>query len=381
MVLCRRFVKYIYPRPRKKTVILVLALLFVVIFSMQRTAHRKHKISLIPADEGVVTRSKLIQEVVENDVHGTTTDIKKLSFIPESRYEKVQNAYNITIEPSKAVLVFTGSDNSISKDKLKFVFKSLKITFDFITWNKMDDYYTALPRFIDKYGNPRYQAFLFTNENIFDDFDAYNWDLIKRHCSQFNIGLIMFCYPVQSTSIKSKRLKALPLTLLYGVHNLKHVEIPRNSVLKLVKSPNILRGHPPGSNHVLFHTTHSTFKKIMMTNIVYEGIRSRRDADEELEVQITDNRTLYSIKRSPIALYDQGEIDGVRKFIFGVAFWESWLYRLLLIDALQIISNENLGYNLERHIQIDIDDIFVGKSGRRLVKDDVDVSKHKRRRA
>ena len=318
------------------------------------------------------------------------THVEKWSFNTQpSRLHAVQNAYNITVEISKSVLVFTGSKKSVTQDKLKVLFKFMKITFDFLVWNKMDNYYASLPRFIDKYGNPRYQTFVFTNENIFDDFDAYNWDLIKRHCVEFNIGIIILCYPTgSSVTVKSKQLKMLPLTFLYGMgtgDHLRGVELPANDVLKLVKTPNRLKGRLPGKKHVFFYTKHPTFKNIMFTKIAdgddadEESLKSRRRRREAINerlgtVHLDGNKTLRSIKALPLALYDQGHIDGVRKFFFGVSFWESWLYQLVLVDALQIVSNGNLGLSdLQRYVQVDVDDIFVGKTGRRLVKEDVEV--------
>ena len=396
--------KYLYPKPRKKTlfVLLVLVVIVTVLFSVQRTSHRKHIKNLLEEisiantyikDDGTITK------VVANkndEKEGGEIAVERTGSPPHygqikpgfnaqpSRLHAVQNVYNITVEISKSVLVFTGSEKSVTKDKLKFLFKSMKITFDFLVWNNVDDYYTSMPRFIDKYGNPRYQTFVFTNENIFDDFDAYNWDLIKRHCTEFNTGIIILCYPTRkSVTVKSKQLKMLPLTFLYGMNaaeNLRGVELPANEVLKLVKTPNLLEGQLPGKKHVFFHTRHETFKDVMFTNIAQneddnDDKQGQRDDDNKrrAEVHLDGNKTLHIIDKFPLALYDQGRIDGVRKFIFGVSFWESWLYELVLVDALQIVSNGNLGNDLQRYIQVDVDDIFVGKTGRRLVKEDIEV--------
>ena len=189
-------------------------------------------------------------------------------------------------------------------------------------------------------------------------------------------------------TVKSKQLKMLPLTFLYGMgtgDHLRGVELPANDVLKLVKTPNRLKGRLPGKKHVFFYTKHPTFKNIMFTKIAdgddadeesLKSRRRRRDAINERlgTVHLDGNKTLRSIKALPLALYDQGHIDGVRKFFFGVSFWESWLYQLVLVDALQIVSNGNLGLSdLQRYVQVDVDDIFVGKTGRRLVKEDVEV--------
>ena len=422
MTFHRKILKYMYPKPRRKTlfVLLVLIVVATMLYSLgQRT--RNKDISIQDGEISILKNKNTdIDNGLNNEILGTKnndildedrknhqkhhqqegemrflensppTHVEKWSFNTQpSRLHAVQNAYNITVEISKSVLVFTGSKKSVTQDKLKVLFKFMKITFDFLVWNKMDNYYASLPRFIDKYGNPRYQTFVFTNENIFDDFDAYNWDLIKRHCAEFNIGIIILCYPTgSSVTVKSKQLKMLPLTFLYGMgtgDHLRGVELPANDVLKLVKTPNRLKGRLPGKKHVFFYTKHPTFKNIMFTKIAdgddadEESLKSRRRRREAINerlgtVHLDGNKTLRSIKALPLALYDQGHIDGVRKFFFGVSFWESWLYQLVLVDALQIVSNGNLGLSdLQRYVQVDVDDIFVGKTGRRLVKEDVEV--------
>eukprot|EP00111_Clytia_hemisphaerica_P000092 TCONS_00000215-protein len=380
MVCYRKFIKYLYPKPRRKTmVVLSLIAIVFIFFSVQRTTHRKHIKNTL-----WVSHQNLSPDTWQGDTNfgGSFNSIEnkdetkqkvepEVEFVPKSRFESMENVYNITFEPSRSVLVFTGSETSNTKDQLKALFRSMKIVFDFLTWNKMDDNYLTMPRFIDKYGHTRYQTFIFTDENIYDDFDGYNWELVKRHCQRFNIGIIILCHPVHTETIKTKQLTSLPLTLIYGVNNLKTAEIPSNDVLKLVKSPNVLKGDLPGKRHVLFHSKHPTFKTLMMTDSAFTGGRKRRDTGQQDLINFNEKHTLYSISKSAIALYDQGLFDGVRKFIFGVSFWESWLYQLVLMDCLQLSSNGFLGNDLQRYIQIDVDDIFVGKTGKRLVKEDV----------
>ena len=376
MIYLRRILKYFYPKPRKKTVcVLIFAFLCFNIFFMLRTSHRKEKHSLLPGNTilshiGIGYFHKKEAVLKKEKITGDGEAVDSAA-APGDRVESVLNVYNLTV---KSVLVLTDSETSKTNDQLKFVFKSMKVNFDFVTWNRFDDNFQTLPRLVDKYNIARYQAIVFTHENIFDSLDSYNWDLIKRLCQQYNTGIIILCNPTQSDTVQSKRLKFLPLSLLHGVKHLEDVEIPTNDVLEIVKSPNILPGKPAGKDHVLFYTKHSTFTEIMLTNIADSGVRTRRDTRESLEVRMTENKVVYSIEKSPVILYDKGEFDGVRKFIFGVSFWESWLYQLVLVDALNVISDGQLGFGLKRHVQIDIDDIFVGKTGRRIIKEDVDVS-------
>ena len=52
-----------------------------------------------------------------------------------------------------------------------------------------------------------------------------------------------------------------------------------------------------------------------------------------------------------------------------------WLNKLLFLDSLSFLSHGQLSVSLQRYIQVDIDDIFVGEKGTRLQKDDIMVRK------
>jgi heparan sulfate N-deacetylase/N-sulfotransferase NDST2 len=72
---------------------------------------------------------------------------------------------------------------------------------------------------------------------------------------------------------------------------------------------------------------------------------------------------------------DSGEVDGIQRVFFGAPL-NFWLHKLIFVDALSYLSHGRLSTPLTRFIQLDIDDIFVGKQGIRLTRDDVVVSTH-----
>lgn len=69
---------------------------------------------------------------------------------------------------------------------------------------------------------------------------------------------------------------------------------------------------------------------------------------------------------------DNGSYDGIRRILFGNGL-NYWLHRLIFLDSLTYLSNGKLSLPLQRYIQIDIDDIFVGERGTRLKPVDVDA--------
>jgi len=77
------------------------------------------------------------------------------------------------------------------------------------------------------------------------------------------------------------------------------------------------------------------------------------------------------VRATPVIL-DRGGHDGVRRILFGSGF-EFWLHRILFLDALSFLSRGQLSQPLDRFILVDVDDIFVGRSGVRLTEADVTV--------
>lgn len=82
--------------------------------------------------------------------------------------------------------------------------------------------------------------------------------------------------------------------------------------------------------------------------------------------------TLDAIELHPLVMYDRGLYDGIKRVIFG-GFNRHWLNRMILLDSIEHLSSGRIMSPLERYIQIDVDDIFVGERGIRMKRDDVDA--------
>lgn len=85
----------------------------------------------------------------------------------------------------------------------------------------------------------------------------------------------------------------------------------------------------------------------------------------------------YSYETDPhelqiLSTYDRGLFDGIKRVIFGGAN-HFWLNRVLFLDAIEHLSSGRILNPLERYLQIDIDDIFVGETGKRMKRDDVEA--------
>jgi len=80
----------------------------------------------------------------------------------------------------------------------------------------------------------------------------------------------------------------------------------------------------------------------------------------------------YFDKDFVLSMFDQGLYDGVKRVIFGDANLH-WLNRILMLDAIEHLSYGAILTPLERYIQIDIDDVFVGEQGKRMNANNVNT--------
>ena len=97
-------------------------------------------------------------------------------------------------------------------------------------------------------------------------------------------------------------------------------------------------------------------------------------------ISLLDVNDQYDVKRSAALLLKEN--DGVDHIVMGQSPAKHWMMRVLLHDALSYLAPNLMGMTgggdqlqnqLQRHIQIDIDDIFVSQSGTRLVPADVEA--------
>ena len=104
-------------------------------------------------------------------------------------------------------------------------------------------------------------------------------------------------------------------------------------------------------------SNHSTYRRIAWAHLAY-------DSKDEESASINPPLTT--------AILDTGLYDGVQRVLFGNSL-SFWPHKLLFIDAIKHLSRGALSVSLDRYIQIDIDDIFVGKRGIRMKEPDVQV--------
>lgn len=71
-------------------------------------------------------------------------------------------------------------------------------------------------------------------------------------------------------------------------------------------------------------------------------------------------------------LLDSGRKDGVKRVFFAGGF-PFFVHTMLFLDSLDFLTSKSLTFSLNRYLQVDMDDVFIGSTGLRLRREDVMV--------
>ena len=356
-------IRCLYPKTRKRFVCILLTFLLFLFISnvfVKNPSFMRETNSNSNEDQFSTV------ELLENPFHSRSKSVPKKTMPVMHQYQDAD--FIPEIVPS--VLIFT--TDHYNKDKasiklLKLILNSLKISFYFVTWNRPEDNFLVLPRLQDKFGNARYHTFIFTNHLLYDELDLWTRNIINEHCKAFKVGIIVFADAIQANAYgisEFYQLRSIPVAIKSGAMKLYDFEIAFSSVYKIIKPGNILPGWADKKHHSIFLTDNPSFEPMAFWK--FSASQPREDPDDDLY----NNATSYKVISM---LFDKGTNDGIQKILFGTSFDNSWLHQLILVDSLMALSNGVLGFGIERFIQVDIDDVFVGTTGKKLVKSDVEV--------
>ena len=385
--------RHLYPKTRRKA-ILFLALIGIIIFvakkynrvslyndmsiEVQDLTRMTGDISFINIDDKTVhTTSKPKVSPTINEKTYTyvspymfDNDITKRGKSIDEPINKILDGTISLLESiTPSVLIFSQYEKLTLQNKLKETLNSFKVNFDIVVWNRPEDNLLVFPRLEDRYRNPRYQAFIFTSHHIYDQFDIYSKDILKKYCTDFNVGIIMFANPKTDSSYK---MSSLPIEVLSGNNIiLEKMHVLNSKLLKITKHNNVLNKEAMhGNKHAVFATNNlSSFEVIAYV----EGVNESKTKYDSKIFDLHKSSTGEAFKNAASILLDKGSHDGINKILFGSTLATSFLHQLIFLDALSHISNGSIGYGRNRYIQIDIDDVFVGSTGKKLLPDDVKV--------
>lgn len=208
--------------------------------------------------------------------------------------------------------------------------------------------------------NDRGRYILIIYENIlkYVNLDSWNRDLLDKYCSEYGVGIIGF-FKANENSLLSAQLKGFPL-FLHSHLGLRDYHINPGAPLLYITKPNQVEpGLLPGNDWTIFQSNHSTYEPVLLA--------STRSSEALAHLGPGLPRAYATV------IQDLGLHDGIQRVLFGNNL-NYWLHKLIFVDAIGYLTGRRLCLSLDRHILVDVDDIFVGKEGTRMTVSDVEVS-------
>ena len=232
---------------------------------------------------------------------------------------------------------------------------------------------TVFPE-LTHFGVGKFSVVIFESIKFYLALGKANKELIDDYCRKFAVGMILF---TEQEAFESDihTFEEFHLAMKSGVNNLQNAELnPSACLLRLTRAGGIIE-KPPNLKWNVFFPNHSTYEAVEFATLEVAVTTLRADKKGLTRVNF-ENAILedkVTSTRYTTVLTDTGQLDGVRRVYFGSGL-SFWLHKLLFIDALAFVSRGQFAQSLERRFVVDIDDIFVGKTGIRMTKEDVKVS-------
>lgn len=208
----------------------------------------------------------------------------------------------------------------------------------------------------------KFSVVVFERVQFYLDMDGEKRNKLHDYCRNFGIGIVLFTEHDQHGTVN---LENFHLRIQFGVSSLTNVELnPSCSLLRLTKSGGVLNGALPGQKWSVFISNHSTYEIVELAS--QAKIVSAQAMQKQMENTFGTHRKFATV------VHDRGLLDGIHRVYFGNSF-QLWLHKLLFLDALATLSRGKLARPLNRWLLVDIDDIFVGRTGTRMNRSDVKV--------
>lgn len=239
----------------------------------------------------------------------------------------------------------------------------------------------------------KYAIIIFESMMMYHDMAKWSKDVLIKYSQDYEAGLLFFLKPQKLRGYRLEEnddfvtMKDYPLRYVSGVP-IKNYELNTSSpVLRIAKAGRVWEEEMVSAHEwTIFQFDHPTFTAVSYASLMDPNKvmavkkRYRRKSSRVLFAPIEENanpsqnveEVKEKVDKFPIMVRDRGLIDGVEKIVIGGGFG-FWLHRVLFLDAISHLSRGKLSISLDRYIQVDIDDMFVGSVGSRMNREDVDA--------
>ncbi|XP_064601762.1 bifunctional heparan sulfate N-deacetylase/N-sulfotransferase-like isoform X2 [Liolophura sinensis] len=202
----------------------------------------------------------------------------------------------------------------------------------------------------------KYAVIIFENLNSYVNMDKWNRQLLDKYCKDYRVGMVAFV-PSTDDTVMSVTLDDLQLSLQFNLAIKDYMLNSYSEIWRLTRPGELFEGEIPGDDWTVFHTNHSTHQPLAY---------ARRREPDFADSPVKDHGMYVT------AVQDLGFLDDINRVILGNGF-RFWLHRLIFLDSLSFLSHGRLSVSLDRYVQIDVDDVFVGQSGLRMTPGDAEA--------
>lgn len=199
--------------------------------------------------------------------------------------------------------------------------------------------------------NPKYSLIIFYEFQTFLSLSPFARDVINNYCAKFKTGQLFFAgNNYGKISMFDLEVKRVEKDRLYDLH------VNPSSRILWVTKPVVETG------------------RASRTRLSYIQF-GKSEHNYETVAYFVPSRSSDNDRTKVAMLLDDGKVSGIKR-IFTTLSSAFFLNSLLFLDVLKYLSVLPARYTLKRYVQVDIDDIFIGKTGLRLKRSDVKVSEN-----
>lgn len=203
----------------------------------------------------------------------------------------------------------------------------------------------------------RFAVIIFETLEAYINMDDWNRQILDKYCQDYKVGMIIFVQSANEFGTEKEKVPGFPLILRYNVA-VKEYRLNIFTDIWRMTKPGEVVSDVEEDDWVVFEHNHSTYEPLSYAKLAPPPYLNSR--------YIPDNSTVVC------SVLDRGTLDGIKRVFFGNDL-EFWVHQMIFIDSLSYLSHGKLSFSLERFIQVDVDDIFVGMTGTRMTADDVEA--------
>ena len=205
------------------------------------------------------------------------------------------------------------------------------------------------------FSRAKYSLIIFYEFKTFLSLSRLAREIINNYCAKFKAGQMFFA------GNNYGKISEFNLEIVRTEKDKSHsLQVNSDSRLLWITKPEVGTARPS--------RTRQTYIRVIPFDDRYEAVAYLVPAGSPRE-----KRANLEGRHTKIAmLLDNGDEAGIKR-IFTTLNSAFFLHGLLFIDALKYFSVLSPKYTLQRYVQVDIDDIFIAKTGLRMKRSDVKV--------